>query len=221
MNQKIIVTNDNSHSIYVEQLNETYHSINGAVTESKHIYINQGLAVLKSKSLNVFEMGFGTGLNALLSFEHAQHNKVKVNYETCEKYPINADIVNSLNFDNFLNLPESSIFFYAIHAKTNFNNYHFNNFDFTKYHADFIHLDLKSNFFDICFYDAFGPKVQPELWTETAMKKVYKALKSGGFLITYCAQGEFKRNLIKAGFEIKSLAGPPGKREITQAWKTE
>lgn len=215
---KISQTLDGSNTLTDENLKETYHSTNGAVQESMHVYIQQGMLAYKTQktSFNVFEMGFGTGLNTLLSIINQPKN-VNVSYLTAEAYPVELEILKQLNYGTLAFDKElySTIIECPFGVWKNITT----GFLLKKQKADFLADAFPLNFFDIIYYDAFGPKIQPELWTTEAMTKCYKMLVNGGILITYCAQGQFKRNLKAAGFSVEELPGPPGKAQITRAIK--
>jgi len=215
---KISQTLDGSNTLTDENLKETYHSTNGAVQESMHVYIQQGLLAYKSSkaSINVFEMGFGTGLNTLLSIINQPKN-VNVSYLSAEAFPVEMEILKQLNYGTLAFDKElySTIIECPFGVWKNLTK----GFLLKKQKANFLTETFPSHFFDIIYYDAFGPKIQPELWTREAMEKCFEMLVKGGILITYCAQGQFKRNLKAAGFIIEELPGPPGKAQITRAIK--
>jgi tRNA U34 5-methylaminomethyl-2-thiouridine-forming methyltransferase MnmC len=215
----IQISNDGSHTVVSEKYNVTYHSMHGAITESKVVFIDSGLKYLLQKgksSINVFEMGFGTGLNAFMTALWAEKYQIDVSYTSVEAYPIRADQYHQLNYgdilgnsDLFLNIHHSiwqhktsiSPFFNLLKLETKLQDY------------------APETLFDIIFYDAFGPGAQPELWDEDITGKLYQMLSPGGLLVTYCAQGQFRRNLKNAGFIVEKIPGPPGKREMTRALK--
>jgi tRNA U34 5-methylaminomethyl-2-thiouridine-forming methyltransferase MnmC len=218
---KIIQTKDGSQSVFSEIHQSNYHSNFGAITESKFIYIENGLkySTKNKKSIRVLEMGFGTGLNALVTWNFLLENpSIKVEYLTIEKHPISSDISNLLMYDELLfKLPPNST--KLIHdAPWNEKQSIANNFSIKKILADFTEVTLDKDF-DLIYYDAFSPDCQPELWTSGIFSNIFNALQSKGILITYCAKGYVKRNLKEAGFNIEALPGPPGKREITRAQK--
>ena len=215
--RKVILTEDGSPSLIVPELNETYHSIHGAINESVHVFINAGLSQINLSEVTVFEMGFGTGINALLSLKFAQERNIKINYITIEKYPLTAAEVYEINLEKIF--PEFSKEILLMHNAENSIEISVNeNFTFRKYIADIVDFAFLFNF-DICFYDAFNPDVQPHLWTEEIFKKIFDSMDPGGLLCTYSAKGQVRRNLISAGFLIEKLPGPKGKREITRAVK--
>lgn len=216
---KLIETGDGSSSLELEGTDETYHSRHGAVTESNHVFIRHGIDSISSKAqISVFEMGFGTGLNALLAQEWAEENNVPVSMTSIEAFPLEAEIWKKLNYVD-LNEANSKIW-KSIHEspwaeRTRISK----NFELLKMHAKLEDWAPEIKTFDIVFYDAFGPKTQAELWELSALQKMHDSLKTKGVFVTYCAQGQFKRNLAQLGFKIESLPGPPGKREMTRAIK--
>lgn len=221
MNRKIIVTDDNSKSLLIPEINETYHSINGAMNEAMHVFITNGLfKITDTNPIRIFEMGFGTGLNALLTLNHAKNTPIYIAYETVEKFPIELDLVSQLQHPTTTGLIELQNEFNLMHtSKWNETHQLSPNFTFKKYQIDIREIELPSNCFHLIYYDAFSPKIQPELWETAVLKKLHNSMVDGGRLTTYCAQGQFKRNLKEAGFEVHGLPGPTGKREMTLAIK--
>jgi len=222
MKRQIITTKDNSKTLLIPEMNETYHSTNGALTEANHIFINNGINQLKNstQTINIFEMGFGTGLNAILTYRFAQRHQLNINYITVEKYPISNNELEVLDYQTSLNLNSDEInALQKMHQSKNESVRISNHFKFELIIDDLENIKLQLNTFDIIYFDAFAPSNQPNLWNKTILKKMYQYLKPNGFLITYCAQGQFKRDLKATGFEVKNLPGPPGKREITKAIK--
>lgn len=221
MNRKIIVTNDNSKSLFVPSLNETYHSTNGALQEARHIFVNNGLAYFDAqKSISVFEMGFGTGLNALVTLQFSKEKKKVINYHCIEKYPLPFNLIEELDHPTTAHLTEFSEDYHRLHHSEWNELIEINpNFHFSKQNVDLVDFKSDINEVDLVFFDAFAPQIQPELWTKESLKKMYDLLRVGGILVTYCAQGEFKRVLKSLGFLVEGLPGPIGKREITRAVK--
>lgn len=215
---KIFQTLDGSNTLTDENLNETYHSINGAVQESMHVFIQQGLLALNTKKVNctIFEMGFGTGLNALLTSIH-QPKEMSVAYHALEGFPIDSKILEELNY--FTLSEDEKLYQKIIECPFDVWKNIQNGFLLKKEKNNFLTAELPLNLYDIIYYDAFGPKIQPELWTVDCMKKCFDSLAHGGILVSYCAQGQFKRNLKAVGFKVEELPGPPGKREMTRAKK--
>lgn len=219
MNRKIIVTGDNSKSLLIPDLDETYHSIHGAKNESQHIFIEGGLLTQSGlKEIRIFEMGFGTGLNALLTL-HAQTSvSTPIIYHTAEKYPVESEVIREVNHPEHTGLPYLANEYEQMHAAPwNVNVQIRKDFAFTKFQTDLKQLTLPPEFYTLIYFDAFAPKIQPDLWSAEMMAKMYHSLQNGGILLTYCAQGQFRRNLKAAGFRVERLPGPAGKREITRA----
>ena len=218
-NQKLQISEDGSHTPISEIFQVTYHSIHGAITESNVVFIDAGLNFLLKNnysSISIFEMGFGTGLNALLTYIWAEKNQVNVDYHTIEAYPVSKDISDQLNYGEILGYQE---ILYQLHKcdweiEINFSPY----FSFCKYHQELENFDLKSKY-DLVFFDAFSPASQPQLWETPILGKMYDILNYNGVLVSYCAQGAFKRNLKMVGFRVEAIPGPPGKREMTRAIK--
>lgn len=219
MNRKIIVTADKSKSIEIPDLNETYHSVNGARDESHHVFIQHGLNLfLNQPEIHIFEMGFGTGLNLLLTLQAAQKSSSKIIYHTCEKYPLDEHTLRELNYPAELDLAALSEPYYKAHQSAPATELQLNEqVTFCRFDSDIHSLELIPNFYTLIYYDAFSPKIQPDLWDEHMMKKMADILLPDGALITYCAQGQFRRNLKAAGLSVEKLPGPAGKREITRA----
>lgn len=220
MKSKIIVTDDNSKTLLIPELNETYHSTKGALTEAQHVFIKEGLLFSNQKALNIFEMGFGTGLNAILTLKESFNTSANINYHSVESHPLEQSILEKVSYIKDLGINEMAAYYQQMHSAVSGEKQILTtNFHFLKWISKIEYLALNEGFYDIIFYDAFGPKVQPELWDTPILQKMHKSLKTGGFLVTYCAQGQFKRNLKSIGFDVKSLPGPPGKREMTRAFK--
>ena len=221
MKHKLIVTADDSHTVFVEELNEHYHSTKGALNESLHVFIEAGL---KEKTrirntINVLEIGFGTSLNVLLSMLESDKEQVHINYKTIEAYPLDIELVEKLNYPQIIGGQKSINYFREIHA-LEWNKEHqiTPKFIFEKIKGRVEDIQLE-NFGDVIYFDAFAPNKQPELWTEVIFRKMYGALKEDGILTTYCAQGDARRSMTAAGFRVEKLPGPPGKREMVRAWK--
>lgn len=221
--RKIVPTADNSKTLLIPGLNETYHSTHGAVQEGKHVFIEHGLAYIKNTPIiEIFEMGFGTGLNALLSLEFAVDHKLNIHYTSIEKFPLSTEIIDKLGYGRLLDPEKFEHAYTQMHTTSpSQNSIIHQRFSLEKIEGDILNIDLPPDKFDIVYYDAFGPKTQAELWEEEPLRKMYNCLKQGGILVTYCAQGQFKRNLKAVGFEVESLPGPPGKREMTRARKRQ
>jgi tRNA U34 5-methylaminomethyl-2-thiouridine-forming methyltransferase MnmC len=219
----IFTTSDGSHSINSELFGVPYHSIHGAIQESKHVFINTAFQFKITEGvseLHILEIGMGTGLNAFMTFLESEKLSIKTFYTAYEAYPISHEQVQTLNYPQVLNVtPQQSDKFSKIHISTWHEQHPLSyNFYFTKILDKFENIDIH-NVFDIIYFDAFAPQAQPTLWEKPLMEKMYNALKIGGILTTYCAQGQFKRTLKEVGFKVEKLPGPPNKREMTRAIK--
>jgi len=219
--RELITTEDGSHSIYVPELKEHYHSTYGAIQESNHVFIENGLKeILKSKSgINIFEMGFGTGLNAFLTMIYSIDHKVDIKYTAIEAFPLESEILNSLNFSELIQDGAFKDYFKSMHS-AKWDEWHIlsGRFQIIK-NLSSLEDYQPENKFDLVYFDAFAPTVQPELWTNEVFVNIFNSMNSGGILVTYCCKGDVKRNLKSAGFSIEKLPGPPGKREILRARK--
>ncbi|MDG1917396.1 MAG: tRNA (5-methylaminomethyl-2-thiouridine)(34)-methyltransferase MnmD [Flavobacteriales bacterium] len=217
MKLKVIVTSDGSKTLQIPEWNEQYHSTHGAVAEAKHVYIKNGLDFIQSKEISIFEMGFGTGLNAFLTYLNGLENKRVINYYAIEKEPLPFELVTQLDYAKSLSAMTEESTFFKLHTcpwevVTEISTY----FRLFKIHDTFEHYSFHTTF-DLVYYDAFGFRVQPELWQKEVFEKLVKLINIGGVLVTYCAKGEVKRILKTLGMHVESLAGPPGKREMIRA----
>ena len=231
--REIILSADGSSTLKLKDFDECFHSINGALAESMHIFISTGLQFYAGQrdEISLFEMGFGTGLNAYLTLLFAKlHPSLKINYITVEKFPLNEFEYKKLNYpDKVASIPEysNSIENVTEDFVTLFNKLHelpwgteqnlLPNFSFTKFQTDLLDLELSSGSVDIIYYDAFSPNTQPELWGSDLFKKLYGWLVPGGILVTYSSKGIVKQALRDAGFLVKRLPGPAGKKHIVRA----
>jgi tRNA U34 5-methylaminomethyl-2-thiouridine-forming methyltransferase MnmC len=215
---ELILTTDGSHTIFVPELNEHYHSIHGAVQESLHIFIKNGLEASNANPVSILEVGFGTGLNALLTAINCSVENREVNYTSVEKYPIDADIINKLNHHQFAGKKGKEIFYMIHSAPWNTMVNICSNFNLKKIETDFTKEPLLGKY-DLIYFDAFGPDKQPEMWTRNIFKKISSLTNKNGIFVTYSAKGEVKRSLIASGFGVTLLPGPPGKRQMIRAVK--
>lgn len=210
-------TRDGSLTAISAQFGETYHSVQGAETESRHVYLNHGLALLESPAMTILEMGFGTGLNALLTLSEAVNKRLKVSYVAYEKYPVNPDYLNAFPLSETGGQQES--WFRRLHeASWDMEVAVTEDFTIHKIHGDIITLG-DCNRFDLVYYDAFSPKTQPELWTADLFQRVYSAMKPGGIIVTYSCSGMVKKALRATGFRVERLPGPPRKKHMLRAFK--
>ena len=215
------ITGDNSHTLLVKELNETYHSTKGAINEALHVFMQKGLndymVKTNCKEMNVFEVGFGTGLNAHLAHLFAKQNQLKLDYVSIEAHPLDLSIIEQLNYSELI--PSEQSAYLKLHeVEWNKAVEIDENFTLTKLHQELKDVVLE-NTVDVIFFDAFAPDIQPELWTKLVFESMFKALKSEGVLVTYCAKGVVKRTIKEVGFTLETLAGPPGKREMIRAMK--
>jgi tRNA U34 5-methylaminomethyl-2-thiouridine-forming methyltransferase MnmC len=222
--RRIEITEDGSTTLKLIGSDEHFHSIHGAIQESEHIFIKNGLLpkAKEQSSIRIFEMGFGTGLNALLTLLFANEKDIKVDYFCVEAYPIEQELVEKLNYSEMLKLKgKETNYLSNLHAIVwNKKIEILPNFQFEKRNIKFEDIVLPKPAFDLVFFDAFNPDLQPELWTKDIFRKIFLAMKPKGILMTYSAKGKVKRALKAAGFVLIALPGPPGKREITQAIKS-
>jgi tRNA U34 5-methylaminomethyl-2-thiouridine-forming methyltransferase MnmC len=218
--REIIITEDGSHSLFVPEIDEHYHSLHGAIQESQHVYINAGMRHLKKEEKVIFEVGFGTGLNAFLTLLEIAESNEKINYYTIEKYPLSENEYKQLNYPELLNNKE----------KANFEKLHLSLWDETveitpRFFIQKINTDLRDiildgyPFFDLIYFDAFAPNKQPDLWDLSIYNKLYNHMNAGGIFVTYCAKGKVRRELQQCGFKVERIAGPPGKFEMIRAIK--
>ena len=215
---ELFTTSDGSHSLLSADFSVPYHSRHGAIGETQHVFIDAGLKSKKDfDHVSILDIGFGTGLNAFMSFLYGSTINNSIYYEAIEAYPVDLSTVRALNYAERLNSDNSP--FLQMHEldwdiKHSLND----KFIFQKKHSKFQNF-TSSHQFDVIYYDAFAPTAQPELWEPGILSKMYTLLNDDGVLVTYCAQGQFKRNLKAVGFTIEPLPGPVGKREMTRARK--
>lgn len=201
------------------ELDEHYHSIHGAYNEAMHVFIDAGLNEIQIEPIRILEIGFGTGLNALLTLRESLQFNQEISYTGIEKYPITLDEANLMQYTELIADNDIQPFFHNMH-QCQWSRMHKITplFSLTKLQLDFSEIDFR-NTFDLIYFDAFAPSAQPNLWTEEIFNTMYSALVNRGMLVTYCAQGQVKRNMKAAGFIVERLPGPPGKREMTRAIK--
>jgi len=235
--REIIITADGSQSISVPEMNVTYHSIHGAIQESKHVFIEAGLhdPILPKEQLSIFEVGFGTGLNALLTMIEAEKLAKEIYYEAVEQFPLDHNEIRLLNYCGQLGREDLQSAFEQLHDCNWENEVKLTrNFSFRKSKINLLNLPVwpysaaasakaqPAGFgtfqtFNLIYFDAFAPNVQPELWTNEIFQKIFSMLDPGGVLVTYCSQGDVRRAMQAAGFLVEKLPGPKGKREIIRA----
>lgn len=217
----LVMTQDGSFTLFSNQHGVTYHSRYGAIQESNHVFIDSGLLpVLKTKeNISILEVGFGTGLNALLTWKNKGiQNNFNIDYQTFDIFPLPEDILKACAYQEILKIP-STIADKILMSTWDLCIQIDDQFSLIKHFKDILNEPLPSNYFDIVYFDAFSPESQPELWSSNIFEKIIVAMRCGGILVTYCAKGEVKRTLKKIGFTLESLPGPPGKREMTRSTK--
>ncbi len=238
MERKVVTTADGSKTIHLVDWNEHYHSTHGAIQEANHVFIKHGLLFFvdsdqqelvkvtamedvpdqSPKSIVILEIGFGTGLNALITLLESQKRHLEVSYVGVEAFPVTSEELEAMNYSEALNV-KSNTEFETLH-QVGWETLHkiTSTFSLTKQKKTFQEID-DVGLYDLIYFDAFGARVQPELWTEDIFKKMYDALKPQGVLTTYAAKGSVRRAMIAVGFNVEKLPGPPGKREMLRARK--
>lgn len=219
MKKEVVVTGDGSKTIHMPELNESYHSTHGALQEAEHVFIKYGLDQLEKESIDVFELGFGTGLNAILAYRFSKQNNVHISYVGVEAYPVSMEMLEALNYTDFLTADEKKIFLEMHNADWGSKVELSDQFTFQKIEEKIEDSKVGEDTMDIVFFDAFGPRTQGSLWKPVILEKMAKMLREKGVLTTYCAQGQFRRDLKSVGFDVTKVPGPPGKREMTVAIK--
>lgn len=204
---------DGSTTIWVPDLDEHYHSIHGALTESRHVFIEAGLKAINKSSVHILEVGLGTALNARLTLDQAKQDGLNVRYDALEKFPLRVEEIEAVGLRGmskeaaFLSATPGTVTHIAEH------------FTYRLLVEDLKTFKGEDDSYDLIYFDAFAPSAQPDLWTDTVFENMYNLLKPGGALVTYCAKGAVKRSMQAVGFEVEALPGPPRKREMTRAWK--
>ena len=220
LKKEIVKTRDGSNTLFVPELDETYHSSHGAIQESLHVFILNGLNFQSAlNDISILEVGFGTGLNAFLSFIESIQTNRKITYTTLEPYPLEWDVVSKLNYMDLMFNAKYTDFYQKIHSCAWESFLEISSNFYIKKQKLKLQDVVFDNEFDVIYFDAFAPRVQPDLWTEQIFASMYKALRPDGVLVTYCAKGSVKRTLKHVGFELQSIPGPPGKREMSRAIK--
>jgi tRNA U34 5-methylaminomethyl-2-thiouridine-forming methyltransferase MnmC len=221
VSREIILTKDGSHSLLHKELNETYHSVHGAIQESVHVFIDKGLRywldINNHQNVNILEIGFGTGLNALLSFQKGRELQVRINYATIEAYPLSKELWSRLNYVD--SLGDKEIFECMHDLSWDVEHEVSNAFVLKKYYVALQDATLLPETFDVIYFDAFAPAKQPEMWTIDLLRKVTESLRVGGIFVTYCAKGQLKRDLKALGYTVETIPGPPGKKEMVRGVK--
>ena len=219
MKREIITTSDGSTTIHLPEWNEQYHSKHGAIQEAYHVFIKHGLQSFNSGKIAILEIGFGTGLNSFITYLEVQKTNLIIDYVGVEAYPVKEEEIKKLNYVNKLQAQAFAKDFSLMHSLSwNIKHDMNNTFSLTK-RMQFFDEIVDNDVFDLIYFDAFGARVQPDLWTIEIFQKMYDALKLNGILVTYSAKGSVRRAMQEVGFEVERLPGPPGKREMLRAVK--
>lgn len=213
------ITKDGSSTFYVPELNEHYHSVNGAIQESMHVFIKAGLEIFEKHHIKIFEMGFGTGLNALLTYNYCKSKNKSIDYTTIEKYPLQPDQYKKLNYFSTGNNVPNPVLLQMHEALWGEPQIITDFFNLKKVKTS-LHSFIHPHTYDLVYFDAFAPSVQPDLWTPGVFANIYKSMNKNGILVTYSAKGQVRRNMTDAGFTVERIPGPPGKRQMMRATKT-
>jgi tRNA U34 5-methylaminomethyl-2-thiouridine-forming methyltransferase MnmC len=218
--RKIVTTADGSKSIQITDTEEQYHSKHGAILEAKHVFIQSGLHYLisnTSKPISIFEMGFGTGLNCFLTYLEAIKHNLSVQYTGIDVFPVELSEIEQLNFHELLDV-QKEVYLNLHRLEWGKEHYLHNQFSLLKLHQKLQQYDAREQY-NLVYFDAFGSKTQPELWTQEVTDQLYKILQPNGLVVTYSVKGSFRRALIESGFTVEKIPGPPGKREMLRAIK--
>lgn len=219
MIREIITTADGSTTIQIKDWQEQYHSKHGAIQEAYHVFIHSGLDLFENTTVDILEIGFGTGLNALITLIEFKKRNLKINYTGVEAYPVSKDELGQLNYLEQLKANSLKDEFATMHTSPWEKLVEVTaDFGLIKEQKFFKDINM-INAFDLVYFDAFGARVQPELWTVEIFEIMFKAMKSGGCLVTYAAKGSVRRAMLEVGFLVERLPGPPGKREMLRAKK--
>ena len=218
MKREIIQTRDGSTTIHLPEWNESYHSKHGAIQEAYHVFIKNGLSIFEEKPISVLEIGFGTGLNCFITYLESKKNNQLIDYVGVEAYPVEIDEAMQMNYPREIDAGETTTFKQMHKCDWEEKNVLSNDFALTKRKQFF--QDIKDvAAFDLIYFDAFGFRVQPELWSEAIFAAMFKALKPNGVLVTYACRTSIKNAMLSAGFSVEKLPGAPGKREMLRATK--
>jgi tRNA U34 5-methylaminomethyl-2-thiouridine-forming methyltransferase MnmC len=223
ISRKTLVTEDGSHTIYQQDLDETYHSAHGAIRESEHVFIHAGLKHVVAdgkRPIGIFEVGFGSGLNALLSWNFAEKHQISIRYHCVEPFPLEVELIEKLNYVQLLGGVQRGVDLLQLHTLPwNDSSKLSAFFEFAKFDKGIQGFECR-NLFDLCYFDAFAPAKQPEMWQISVLQKIKNLLHQNGVLVTYSACGQLKRDLRALRFTVESLPGAPGKMEMVRATKS-
>ncbi|MDR3061228.1 MAG: tRNA (5-methylaminomethyl-2-thiouridine)(34)-methyltransferase MnmD, partial [Dysgonamonadaceae bacterium] len=214
---EIRLTADGSHTLFIPEMDEHYHSVNGAIQESMHVFIDAGLRQCQKKIIRILELGFGTGLNAFLSYIESKNTGIQIYYTGLEKYPIPTGLIEKLNYGK-LNSQENGIYLEIHRCTWNIPVRITPDFILEKINVDFPDFDFPGGY-DVVYFDAFAPDKQTGVWTQEIFDNLFSCMNCGGILTTYCAKGSVRRMMIQSGFKVERIPGPPGKRQMLRAQK--
>ncbi|UPT70430.1 MAG: tRNA (5-methylaminomethyl-2-thiouridine)(34)-methyltransferase MnmD [Flavobacterium sp. JAD_PAG50586_2] len=218
MKREIIQTNDGSTTIHLPEWNESYHSKHGAIQEAYHVFIKNGLSLKQGQAIAVLEIGFGTGLNCFITYLEAKKNQQQIDYVGVEAYPVRQEEALQMNYPKEIEAGETPLFNQMHESDWEQRISLSDNFSLTK-RQQFFQDITDENTFDLIYFDAFGFRVQPELWSEEIFAAMFRALKPNGVLVTYACRSSIKKAMLSAGFSVEKLPGAPGKREMLRASK--
>lgn len=216
----IITTQDGSHTLFNDEYNEVFHSRKGAIEESKHVFIKSGVDYFTQQEVKIFEVGFGTGLNALLTMLEAEKRQLNIHYETIELYPLPIETIKELNYTQQLGYEFCYGPYHSLHL-CRWNEWHeiMKYFSFRKNNSSLLTFNPQPENYHLIYFDAFAPEHQPEMWTKEIFQKMFAALIPEGILVTYCSKVSVQRAMKEVGFTIEKLPGPQGRREMLRACK--
>ena len=217
--RELQVTADGSHTLFIPGMDEHYHSVNGAVQESRHVFIEAGLHHLEREEINLLEIGFGTGLNAFLTLLDAATHERKIHYYSIELYPLDMEMIQALNYGEVISAGSGDAFRALHEAQWNTSVEITSSFELHKIQGDSNTCELPERI-DLVYFDAFAPDKQPEMWCLEIFKRLYENMTAGSVLTTYCAKGAVRRMMKEAGYSVERIPGPPGKREMLRAMKS-
>lgn len=220
MKREILITSDGSTTIYLPEWEEHYHSKHGAIQEAYHVFIKNGLDLFANESqISILEIGFGTGLNSFITLLESEKRDLRISYEGVEAYPVSEEEILQLNYVKELDAENNRSLFDKMHQISWAEKHAIkSNFSLLKRNIFFEEIN-DQNKFNLIYFDAFGARVQPELWTEVIFKRMYDSLKENGIIVTYAAKGSVRRAMQTIGFLVEKLPGPPGKREMLRGRK--
>ena len=219
MKREIIITSDGSTTIHLPEWNEQYHSKHGAIQEAYHVFIKHGLESSSKSEISILEIGFGTGLNAFITFLESKKVNLIIDYVGIEAYPVEMDEVKKLNYVSELKAESSSTYFDIMHQIEWEKRLSISDDFYLTKRQQFFHEITDVECFDLVYFDAFGARVQPDLWSKEIFAIMYNAMKPNSILVTYAAKGSVRRAMQAVGFQVERLPGPPGKREMLRATK--